>query len=371
MNIVRRHARYFVAGLVLLIPIAVLSISNQRKLVLVEAMDSPVLTIHSPGAEGNKFGFECGHAVKVHGVYHMFITELCAPPLYVNMRLAHWSSPDRLHWRRVATLYTSSGDMTGRDPRAVVAGTWLAYDDKEQRWNLFYTAYRATPDLPNRDGSIWRAGSKAKGMDGIGGPYADVGIVLQPGPESQVWESVQGTDSFFAYKVGEKWYSFYGSADYRPVKKEDRNPKETIHPDMKGPWSVGLIQSPSLAGPWKRLPTNPVPIHERFIECPIVTKLADGTYVAVYDSEIPNSVGYTFSSDGIHWSPGEPLILQPKGRGHWADAVRTPLGLIPEANGTFTLLYTGFQHNPSPEAWAGGDEAVGVVSVKLSSPNWD
>lgn len=101
----------------------------------------------------------------------------------------------------------------------------------------------------------------------------------------------------------------------------------------------------------------------------MVTKLEDGTYVAVYDSEIPNTVGYTFSADGVHWSPGETLIVQPKGKGHWSDFVRTPLGLIPEKDDTFTLLFAGFEHLPSSGAWDKGDEAIGLVSVKLSPPS--
>ena len=73
-------------------------------------------------------------------------------------------------------------------------------------------------------------------------------------------------------------------------------------------------------------------MEKRFIENPIVTKLEDGTYVAVYDTDEPNAIGYTFSPDGIHWSSGQHLLVQ-EGKGVWASEVRTPLGLIPEGEG--------------------------------------
>jgi hypothetical protein len=356
----------------LLIPAYCMPQDRHPELVLVEQRETPVLTVQSPGAEGNEFGFEYGYVVKLGATYHLFISELVGRPVTVKMKLGHWASSDRLHWRRVSTLYSSSGDYTGQDPRASLWGSMPIYDEREGRWNLFYTAYRSAPDTPdywlgNYDGKIWRAVSRVKGREGIDGPYEDVGIVLQPGPESQPWEGKQGTDSFFPYMVGGKWYSLYGSAN---TKKESKG-----YAGLEGPWLNGLVSATTLAGPWKRLPDNPVPISMKFIEAPIVTQLKDGTYVAVYDSEVPNAVGYTFSSDGIHWSPGEPLVVQPKGKGRWADHVRTPLGLIPESDGTFTLFYTGFQHVPVPSASPEdeshtnpGDAAVGLVSVKLEGP---
>jgi hypothetical protein len=352
-----------------LIPTFCISQDKHPELVLLEQRETPVLTVQSPGAEGNEFGFENGYVVKVGRTYHLFIAEMVGRPFVVKMKLGHWASTDRLHWRRVSTLYSSSAEYTGQDPRAALWGPTPIYDEKEGRWNLFYTAYRSAPDTPdmwraNYDGKIWRAVSQERGLGGIDGPYKDVGIVLQPGPESEPWEGGQGTDSFFPYQAGGKWYSFYGSCN---TKRDGNN--------IVGPWLVGLVSAPRLAGPWKRLPENPVPISTKFIEAPIVTQLKDGTYVAVYDSEVSNAVGYTFSSDGVRWFPGKTLVVQPKGKGRWAYHVRTPLGLIPESDGTLTLFYTGFQHVPSQpkNAWESdkanpGDSAVGLVIVKLGSP---
>ena len=75
------------------------------------------------------------------------------------------------------------------------------------------------------------------------------------------------------------------------------------------------------------------------MENPIVTKLSDGSYIAVYDNHEPNDVGYTWSADGVHWSQGRRLDVQ-TGSGIWASEVRTPLGLVEEGSGIFTLFYT-------------------------------
>jgi hypothetical protein len=323
--------------------------------VLTKQFETPVITVKSPGAEGNKYGFEGGSVLKLQGTYQLFTSEMVDDPLWVKMKLAHWTSTDRIHWKRVSTLFTSSGEFAGKDPRAALWSPMPVYNQQEGRWNLFYVAYRGAPNtktqwLNNHDGKIWRAVSTVSGIEGIGGPYKDVGIILQPGPESQPWEGLQGTDSFFPYKVGNQWYGFYGSANTEKLPIQF--------------WRVGLASAPELAGPWKRSAAlNPLPIEKVFIENPVVTPLDDGTYAAVYDSNVPNAIGYTWSADGIHWSPGEAIIVQPKGKGAWADDVRTPLGLIPEGNDQFTLFYTGYQTPPGAEGMGFG--GVGFVTLKM------
>lgn len=336
---------------------------QKLKLFLFEQRTTPVMTIKSPGAEGIKYGFEGSRVVKVGNTYHLFTSEMVGNPFWVKMKLGYWTSPDRDHWRRVSTLFESSGEYEGKDPRAALWSPLPVYDDGEGRWNLFYVAYHSAPNtdtkwLNNHHGRIWRAVSKAKGIDGIGGPYEDVGIVMQPGPESDSWEGLQGTDSFFPYRVGQRWHAFYGSAN---TEMKDKG-------TLRGPWSVGLAAAPKLAGPWKRLSEmNPLKIEPVFIENPIVTKLEDGTYLAVYDCHTANAIGYTYSADGIHWAPGQALVVQPKGKGRWADDVRTPLDLVPEGGETFTVFYTGYQNVKStfPDVSNPGDAAVGFVTVKL------
>jgi len=292
---------------------------------------NPILTIHSEGAEGNKFGFEGGRVLKIKDTYHLFTSEMVADPHWVKMRLAHWTSHDRIHWKRESTLAESSGDFTGKDPRAALWSPLPVYDPKDGRWNLFYVAYQAAPDtaerwLTNHEGRIWRAVSTVQGEEGIGGPYEDAGIIMQRGKDSDRWEGLQGTDSFFPYLVGDRWYAFYGSAHTEKLPLSS--------------WQVGLATAPSLAGPWERCTEfNPLKVESRFIENPIVSQLGNGTYVAVYDTDAPNAIGYTVSKDGVHWSPGQHLVVQ-EGTGVWATEVRTPLGLVAEGKNLFTLLYT-------------------------------
>ena len=324
-------------------------------LTLVEAHETPVITQSSPGAEGNKYGFEGGSVVKVAGRYHMMPTEVFGDPQTVRTRMAYWTSKDRIHWTRVSTLYESSGASDGKDPRASLWAPMPVYDEAGERWNLFYVAYNSLPDTPtvyweNFDGQIWRAVSKVKGRAGIGGPYEDVGVILKPDAETEPWEGLQGTDSFYPYRVGDVWYGFYGSANTEKMPCQH--------------WRVGLAKASTLAGKWKRVPElNPVQFEKVYTENPIVTRAADGTYLAVYDratvSDNPTAIGYSVSRDGIHWSPGIGLDLQPDAKSRWADHINTPMGLIPEGNDTYTVFYTGVVDKPSYES-------VGFVTLKLT-----
>ncbi|MBX3748747.1 MAG: hypothetical protein KF897_01510 [Opitutaceae bacterium] len=303
---------------------------------LTDAPASPVIGSQHPDLASNKFGFEGGCVVKEAGVYHLFTAEMAGDPFWVKMRLAHWSSPDARTWRRIGTLYETDGSLTPGDTRFSLWAPMAIFNADEDRWNLFYIAY--TPGQGEREGlhmhgKIWRAVSATPGRSGIGGPYRDVGIILQPDAHSQPWEGQQGTDSFFPWQAGGKWYAFYGSHQHWPV----------------GNWPVGLAEAPRLAGPWTRCAgLNPSPIEPVFIENPLVTKV--GThYVAVYDNCAPGDTyipegrhgGYSVSADGIHWPKGGNLELQPEsGPAQWSEDLRTPLGLIPEDDGTFTVLYT-------------------------------
>ena len=334
--------------------------SEGPELTIVDRVATPVLTVRSPGAEGNRYGFEGGRVLKIKGTYHLFTSEMVGNPHWVKMKLAHWTSPDRLRWLRVASLFESSGDFTGTDPRAALWSPLPVFDPGEDRWNLFYVAYQAAPDTPqrwltNHEGRIWRAVSKTAGIDGIGGPYRNVSIILQRGADSDSWEGLQGTDSFFPYRVGDRWYAFYGSAH------TERLPLSS--------WQVGLAWSSGLAGPWKRCTEmNPLQIEGRFIENPIVTRLSDGTYAAVYDTDAPNAIGYAFSIDGIHWSAGKHLIVQSED-GIWASEVRTPLGLVEEGEDSFSLFYTANEKVAGAAADPNGivltPGSIGLVKVQL------
>jgi hypothetical protein len=183
-----------------------------------------------------------------------------------------------------------------------------------------------------------------------------VGVILKPGPESDSWEGLQGTDSFFPYRVGREWRALYGSA------KTQVTPIEY--------WWVGVAAAPSLGGPWKRVSRlNPAPIEKVFIENPIVEPLPDRRYACVYDSNVADAIGYAFSADGERWDAGSALVIQPKA-GVWAKDVRTPLGLVHESGDEYSIFYTGFEAKPDWPALLdgkGGDAscAVGLVRVTL------
>jgi hypothetical protein len=346
----------------LLAATAVASASSPRPahLVLESQHPTAVITTRSRGAEGNQFGFEGGRAVKIKGTYHLFTSEMIGNPIWVRMRLGYWTSPDRLHWTRAATIFESTAEFTGADTRGALWSPLPVWDAGGDRWNLFYVAYRSKPGdgtafTLNFDGRIWRAISQTRGPDGIAGPYKDVGVVMQPGADSLPWEGLQGTDSFFPWESRGRWHAMYGSA------RSERLPIEH--------WWVGLAESPALAGPWKRVRSaSPLPIEKTFIENPIVTPAPGGGWFAVYDSNVADAIGVAWSPDGTTWGPGQAVVVQPE-RGVWAKDVRTPLGLIDEGGGRFTVFYTGFEQPPDWTRLLRGEGretcAIGFAELKL------
>lgn len=291
---------------------------------LLDEHPSPVIQEGFPGTEGIKYGVEGGSIIKLQEIYHYFTAEMQGDPRNNKMRLAHWTSTDRIHWERRSTIAESSGSIAGDDPRAALWAPMPIFDEQENLWNLFYVAYNYLAPY-NCDGRIWRSVSTAKGIEGIYGPWKDIGIILQPDSKSQSWEGAQGVDSFYPYRIGDQWFAFYGSSD------------------MKSFFRVGLASAPSLAGPWNRLPYgNPVALSgPRGSENPIVTRLKSGRYVAVFETVFSeDGFGYADSEDGLHWSEAKELKVKASlGKVH---KVRTPLGLTGEADGTFSVFYTAF-----------------------------
>jgi len=334
--------------------------------------DEPVVDEGSPGTHDIVGGFEGGRALKIGDTYHMFPTERAGIRGRersfdrIKTRIGHWISKDAVNWNRVSTLYRASGKYTrikedhpASDRRASLWAFMPVFNEKEDRWNGFYVAYTCNPDIPpvHSFGRIWRAVSTTPGIEGIGGPYEDVGIIIEPGLESQAWEGRQGVDSFFPYKVGDKWYGFYGGAF--PFEGKQR-----IY-GTQGKWHVGLAEANDLTGPWLRMgeDVNPVTsIHPTFLENPIVAQLPDGTYVAVFDGGpeslgLPNMFGYSLSRDGIHWSKATYFSIRTKVK-RWWKTMRTPLGVIPEGDNIYTIMFT---------AWKPGGRfhPIGMVRVKL------
>ena len=323
----------------------------------------PVITVGHPDADGNKFGYEGGRVVKVGKVYHLFTSEMVDNPIWVKMKLGYWTSNDGNNWQRVATIRESSGDFTGTDFRAAFWSPLPVYNEYDKRWHLFYVAYKAKPSdgigfYGNYAGRIWHAVSQKKGLEGISGPYNDVKIILQPGPDQGAWEGLQGTDSFFPWKVGKEWYAFHGSC------KSDTMPAKS--------WLVGMAKSKSgdIRGPWERLAEfSPSPLENRFIENPIVTEAPGGGWLCVYDSDEPYTIGWAWSADGIHWPKGNKLKIQQDVDSGWCKDIRTPMGLIYEGGNKFTLYYTGFEEEPDCEGILKSSKgkqtcAIGKIALK-------
>jgi hypothetical protein len=84
--------------------------------------------------------------------------------------------------------------------------------------------------------------------------------------------------------------------------------------------------------------------------------MVNGIYLAIYDvdGEQHQSIGYAASVDGVHWNAGKKLLLFPGKNG----SARTPLALMPEKDGTFSLFVTGYpavapsSHDPKAAAAA-------------------
>jgi hypothetical protein len=293
---------------------------------------APVIDAGMPGTLENRYGFEGGRTIVHDRTLHLFTAERFGDPFLVKMRLAHWRQTSGGGWERLGTLYESSGDFTGADPRAAFWSPMPIFDEAIDRWTLFYVAYRAKPNTPdawheNHDGRVWRALSTVAGRGGLGGPYRDVGVVLEPDAESQAWEGLQGVDSFHAHRAADgRWLAFYGSAQTQVVPCRF--------------WGVGLAEAPAVGGPWRRLPTgNPVPLDDVFAENPVVDRIGD-LWIALVDGGPRNAFGYAVSRDGITWSRASWIELRSAARSPWWTTMRTPLGLVPEAGGTFSIYFT-------------------------------
>jgi hypothetical protein len=321
---------------------------------IIEADPAPVIDVGCPGTEDNRYGFEGGRFLRgPDGAYHLFTAERNGDPLIVRMRLAHWTSPDARTWTRVSTLFESSGDFTGTDPRAALWGPMPVYGEERGRWALFYVAYRAKPNTPeawyeNHEGRIWLAWSEVAGPAGLPGPYRDAGVILEPDANSQPWEGLQGVDSFFPFQAGSRWLGFYGSAQTQVVPCPF--------------WGTGLAEAPALAGPWTRMATgNPVKMDPVFAENPVVSRHGD-TWLALVDGGPNGSFGYATSANGLTWSQAEFLPLSPPLQPWWS-VMRTPLGIVEDSDGSFTLLYTAWKERAGDTPFG----AVGRIRVRLAN----
>ena len=63
------------------------------------------------------------------------------------------------------------------------------------------------------------------------------------------------------------------------------------------------------------------------------------------------------------------IARAPDDQGRWSPEIRTPLGLVPEDDGTFTVFYTGFEQKPDwtalMESKPANTFAIGSARVKV------
>lgn len=338
--------------------------------------NKPVVDEGMPGTEGIQGGFEGGRVVKVGDTYHMFPTERAGEigiDYYydrVKTKIGHWTSKDAIHWKRESTIYQASGtyaitedDNPMNDRRAAIWSYMPVFNEKANKWYGYYLAYTVHKEIqPNHSfGRIWRCESTVEGINGIGGPYKDMGIIMEPGLDSQPWEGRQGVASFFPYKVGDKYFGFYSGA--YPFNSWADYPKKS----GKG-WFVALAESQSLEGPWTRIKDENTPIksmHPFFVENPIVSQLPNGLYIAIFDGgpegwghHLPNMIAYSLSKDGKKWGEARYLPIETK-VDKWWDIMRTPLCLIPEGNDVYTIVYAAIDLKRR-------FHPMGMVKVKLN-----
>lgn len=303
---------------------------------LVSEHEGPVIGAAHPDvlATNNRSGFETGQVVKLNGIYHMFVNEMFDRP-HRDLRISYWTSHDAINWKRQSTILNSIPGRTATNPRSEVWLTAVIFNDEEDAWNIFYVAYRAGDSMRGEisgndyEGRIWRAKSVIKGRDGIPGPYADLGIILQPDTTSQPWEGQQAVASFSPYKAGNTWYALYDGHNHL----------------FRGLWPDGMAFSQKLRGPWTRMPEgfNPLSIVDSFAENHVISRLKDGRYFMVFDSFGDYEIGYSTSTDGVHWNKETRVKVQSPHK-EWAEKgdhyTRTPLCAIEEDDGTFTVVYT-------------------------------
>ena len=320
----------------------------------VRKIERNVVDEHNSGMAGIKYGAEGGEVMRdPAGLYHWFTSEQYADLYWVANRIAHWTSPDGRSWSRdVRWTKVGNQDQTCRLDKSNYFDPTVVYDEQTGYWYMFYVGYRYCPETPYQFGKIYRAKALNPGPAGLGGPYhdndADDVLVMQqlesPPPYEREWVGTTrgglGANSVTIYHAGKLWYMLWAENQ--------------------------LATATSLAGSFTRLPEGPVNpvtygrprmyydpkrpgdfVYDSFwIENPVVTRIPPGRpgagtlvmLVGFYaDATIgvttPTTCGWATSRDGQTWSEVRPIFF---GLG---DCI-TALGLLPEANGHYSMFIT-------------------------------
>lgn len=321
---------------------------------------------------GVRFGFEGGTAHKVEGRYYLFSTENVDEPKNAVTKLALWTSEDGNSFSRHRTVweFTREYPVTDFDRYRTPWSPMVVWNDEANCWSLFYVDYRHKPgtkQLYNLTGEMHRLDAQTPGLAGIVGPWKQVGPVDFPSPPDK-WEGICEVVSFFPYRVGEQWLAFYGSNSAGAHIPGENSTDDNVASAMK--FHVGLAVADSIDGPYHRCTAkNPVLMDDDFVENPVVRKIThEGVdfFINVYDGANDHGISYSLSMDGWQWSKEKVLDLPAL---DWMKGgTRTPLGLIPEEDGTYTIFFTAFD-GVNPEKieplWHDGFGQVGRVRVRF------
>jgi hypothetical protein len=233
------------------------------------------------------------------------------------------------------------------------------YNNETGQWELFFM-WQAQP-MPDRwtaNGTAFRMISQTPGRAGINGPWVQDAAPVLAHAGGGAWEAgMQDSISAPYYApASDQWLVFFGSG-----------PRMCC-----ADWLVGLAAAPSPSGPFTRLTAgNPVtllppPAGMNYTENPTVFALPNNVgFVAVFDAlfdEVTTSrnlkIGFGFSLDGVTWLPeeGAAVPVVAPGEPFWADVIRTPLGMVDEGDGSWSVFYT---------ARSGNWDGLGVTRVRF------
>jgi hypothetical protein len=340
------------------------------ELELVSIDPKPVIGKSYPGAEDNKFGFEGGTCVKENGIYYLFTTEIFDEPKTAATRLALWTSNNGVDFKRKMAIVETNRNWEDTTHRMSPWSPMAVYDPDRQVWSVFHVGYRRkanSTNVFNMSGKIFRYDSQVKGKKGIAGPYQEGGWVQMPG-KPDWWEGPGMILSFYPYRVGKNWWAIYGS----------NSVPEHVNANGGGGteggtnvFYAGLAKAEGgVTGKWIRQPKlNPLRINPVFIENCIVTQVAPNLYITIYDGGKQNEIAYSCSADGINW--GKEQLIKLINAPAWLKIPRTPISLIDEGNGIYTIYATAFDGNNPDKIepqWHNGFGSIGRVQVRLKRP---
>jgi hypothetical protein len=287
-------------------------------------------------------------------------------PKTAAVRMAIWKSTDGISFRKHSVILSTNRNWQDSTYQMSPWSPITVFDTGRNVWSVFYVGYRRKPNSTNvfnMSGRIFRLDSKVKGVNGIGGPYKPGGRLMIDG-KPDWFEGPGEIVSFYPYQVANEWWGFYG-ANSVPSHVDASG---TLDPNAKNIFYAALIKSEGgLTDKWVRQSSlNPVKMDPEFIENTVVTKIHDSLYIAVYDGANAQEISYACSKDGIRWGleqliriPGAPAMIK---------ASRTPLCLINEGKGVYTIYFTAFDGNNPKKMeplWHDGYGNVWRMQVKL------